>query len=932
MRRFFRLPSSYDRLLREADEEVRGHLEEWTAEFVARGMSEADAQAEAMRRFGDLNEFREHLATRASRIMRRTTVLQWLDEWTQDIRFALRQLTKARVYTAVAILTLALGIGANTAIFSVVHRLLLDPLAYPNGNRVVALKTEGSVGFIGSLASMAGSAPGNPPQWLAKAWATRTRSFEAVAGVDQIFLAMHPDGRQDTVTYARSTANLLRILGAHPTLGRAFLDEEERPAANHVAMISQDWWMRAYGGRESVLGLSLEYEGQKYTIVGVMPAGFTIPMTPRVLDWLSVPSPDVWLPAPIDETSIVYGLLRPGAAADAATRELNFIANDSAARAGDDGFMRPQADSIRARAMHARDFLSTREVRTVEILFVAVGVLLLVACANVANLLLLRAWGRRREFAVRLGLGAGRARLVRLALTESVMLAVAAGGLGVFLAWQGLRAIIALRPLALDRLADVRIEPAVLLWAGGISVLTGLVFGAASAVFVSSQRVAELLRSESRSASSGGASRRFRSALIVAEIALSFVLLVGAGLLTRSYLSLQDTQIGFAPGGLVSVDVLLPPAIQFGPNRAATRAAIRDRLAAMPQVSGAAYGMLPTAGFSLRGGIEIETATGPQRLSISQSMTTWIDSGYFRVAGIELIRGRVPRPGASDEVPLRLGSPRQLPPGLSPPPGRGPAEPPQPPPRRLSEEIVISLALAKRIAPDGNVMGMQLRTTSDRGPSQSQWSTIVGVSEDVHVPGARGDLYDYQVYTLPLTAMPNPTFVVRFSHVPSHVESELRETIQSVNATIIARRSRVANDYVREALAPTRFTLALLGTFAAIALTLAIVGLYGSIAYSVGQRTREIGIRMALGASSGAVSRLVIGDGARLSALGIATGLGISFAVTRFLSTLLYDTSPNDGLTYVVIAVAVAIVALAASTLPTRRAMAVDPVESLRAE
>ena len=429
---------------------------------------------------------------------------------------------------------------------------------------------------------MTADAPSDPPSDLLRAWAERARSFEQVAGVEQMFLSVRANSQQDTVSYAFTTANLLDLLGTRPSYGRMFRREEERPGANHVAMISHRWWQAAYDGRDDVLGKVLEYAGEKYTIVGVMPVGFTIPMSVRALDWLSMPSPDVWLPAPIQNTSIGFGLLRPGISSAAVTNELNAIAN-----AAESGAPPPppgraaSGDSIRARAMRAQDFLGSRERRTIEILFAAVGALLLIACANVANLLLVRAWTRRREFAVRMGLGAGRARLIRLALTESVLLAVAAGVLGVLVAWQGLRVIIALRPLALDRLADVQIDPAVLLWTGAISIFTGVVFGGAAAFFVASQNVADLLRSETRAASAGGASRRVRSSLIVVEIALSFALLVGAGLLTRSFAALQRTPLGFEPHNLVSVDVFFGPSIR--------RCRSRDRSATGDSVAPSRY-------------------------------------------------------------------------------------------------------------------------------------------------------------------------------------------------------------------------------------------------------------------------------------------------------------------------------------------------------
>jgi putative ABC transport system permease protein len=911
-----------DRLVQDANEEMRIHLDLWTQEFRDRGMSETDAAAAALRRFGDSRDYHDHVMRRAERKARWQRIIDWFLDWRQDVRFALRHFAKAPAFTAIAVTTLALGIGANTAIFSVVHRLLIAPLPYANGVRVVALKTLGRAGVAGSLVSMAPDAPSDPPRELLRAWAEQARSFEQVAGVEQVFLSIRPDSQQDTVSYAFTTANLLDLLGTGPSHGRMFRREEEKPGADHVAMISHRWWQAAYNGRDDVLGKVLDYEGGKYTIVGVMPVGFTIPMSARALDGLSMPSPDVWLPAPIENTSIGFGLLRPGMSSTAVTNELNAIANASESAApGPPSGMPVSRDSIRARAMRAQDFLGSRERRTIEILFAAVGALLLIACANVANLLLVRAWTRRREFAVRMGLGAGRARLIRLALTESVLLAVAAGALGMLVAWQGLRVIIALRPLALDRLADVQIDPTVLLWTGAVSMLTGVLFGSTAAFFVASQNVADLLRSETRASSAGGASGRVRSSLIVVEIALSFTLLVGAGLLARSFAALQRTPLGFDPHRLVSVDVFLSPAIRRAGRSIQVRQAILARLRETPGIVGASLGTLPTAGFRDLPTLEVETIDGPRTVDISQFQKTWIEGDYFGASRIKLNAGRAPNAGPSDETSMHgLGA--------------------------FSEEVVVSSSLARRIAPVGSAVGARVRAkgvvvrlpppgvslgaTPQR--AAGAWSTIVGVADDARLPGPRGDLETFQVYQMPVTPLGGTTYIARFASVPAHLESVLRRTIQQVDPTIVVRRVRVADDYLREALAPTRFTLALLGAFAGVALFLAVVGLYGSIAYAVSQRTREIGIRIALGASSKTVTRLVVGDGLRLAFVGLVIGGGTAAAASHTLSSLLYSVSAGDPATFTAIAALIGVVALAASYVPARRAARVDPVEALRSD
>ncbi|MEO7086353.1 MAG: ABC transporter permease [Gemmatimonadaceae bacterium] len=911
-------------LLRDDDDEMRIHIEMWVAEYESYGMARADAEAAALQRFGDSSEYRAYIGRRAERVSRWEAARDWFSEWMHDVRFAARHLRNTPAFSATAILTLALGIGASSAIFSVVHRLLIDPLPYPNGDRIVALKTNGSSGFVVGLATSPTNAPEDPSRALAHAWAARaTHSFDAMAGVEPIFLSMLPDGRQDTVSHALVTSNLLSMLGAEPALGRGFRREEEIPGASRVAMISYAWWQRVYGGSTDALGKIAEYEENPYTIVGVMPKGFAIPMSqPRGFGELALSSPDVWLPDKLVNTQMMFGLLKRGVSAADATRELQAIADTPPASAGGGPGAGARPGSVHARAMRAQDFLAPREVRAIQVLFVAVGALLLIACANVANLLLVRAWTRRREFAVRMGLGAGRARLIRLALTESVLLALVSGTLGVAIAWQGLHVIIALRPAALERLSDVQIEPAVLFWTAAVSVVTGVLFGAAAAFFVSTQNTSDLLRSETGQHSSGAITRRVRSTLVVAEIALSVALLVATGLLVRSFAALSETRIGFDPHNLVAVDVLMGPQVRRSGQSAAIREAVVQALRETPGIVAAGVGSMPAAGLRETTKLEVMTDRGMELVGMKERQKMWISSDYFSAAGIPIVAGRAPKPAATDEPPVASG----LPMGFD----------------VLSAEVIVSRGLARRLAPDGNVVGLRIRVadTPDRfhppnqpvSPTGDPWATIVGVAEDVHLPGPRGDLETYQLYQMPVTRMMDPMFVARFASVPRDVESVLRKTIQAVSPTLIVRRARIGDDYLREALAPTRFTLALLGAFAIVALVLSVVGLYGSIAYTVTQRTREIGIRIALGATPGGVTSLVVADGVRLLGLGLVVGIATAVLSTRALTSLLYGVSTVDPLTFVSIVAIVATIALAASILPARRAATINPVDALRAE
>ena len=900
VRRLLRLPWTRARAMRDMDDELRAHLDMRIDELRTLGLNQADAEVEALRRFGDTDAFRMHAARRAARQARWRSIAEWLDEWMQDVRFSGRQFRRNAGFTALAVVTLALGIGANTAIFSVVHRLLIAPLPYSNGDRIVKLvRANGENVFP-------------PTRSMVRAWHDRSRSLEMVAAVtvDALFLQDFGD-TPDTIP-AFVTSNYLTLLGLRPALGRGFTQDDEKPGAPPVAMISHGKWRREYGGSGDVLGTTLRVPGRadrSYTIIGVTPSGMSIPMSPSqgVNHDLRQAAPAIWLPASLNSIGYdhVFAKLKPGVSADDASAELQAILDSEPASTTAGSFR--AASQMRVRAMRAQDFLDPREAQTVRVLFVAVAVLLLIACANVANLLMSRAWTRRREFAVRTALGAGRARLTRQVLTESVMLALAGGAAGVGVAWAALQVIMAFKPVTLEELTGAQIEQTVLLWSAGISVLTGILFGCAPALFAAARSAGDVLRSETRTASGGTAARRMRSTLIVLEIAMSLVLLVGAGLLVRSFFALQATPLHFQPRGLVSADVML----MFNRDwtreaRDAQRSDLLERFRAIPGVSEATIGMMPGLGWRVAS--QGPSLTSDDGNSVDEHLVTFVTPEYFRVAGIRIVEGRLPDSAAAS-APV--------------------------------QEVIVNRTLARRISPDRGILGTRLAKQGGP-PATSGPYTVVGVIDDIEMPGRRSAAGMADLYAPMPSRLGELPVLLRSTLSEEEVVSAIRRVVAEYDPTLrsasgmpwgaILRSVTPGESYVRESFAPTRFAMALLVAFALIALLLSAVGLYGVVAYAVSRRTHEIGVRVALGADRHAVQRLILGGGLRLTVLGLILGLGAAVASTRLLAGLLYGVSAVDPVSFAAIALLVLTIASLASWVPTRRATRIDPMEALRVD
>jgi putative ABC transport system permease protein len=882
---------------------MRVHIDMRADELRALGMSEPDARAEALRRFGDEEEFQAYAARRAAVRARVSGIRELLTEWRQDLRFALRLFRKDARLTLLVVFTLALGIGANTAIFSVVHRLLIAPLPYPDGDRIVMLAMERKDhGFA------------RPGDNALRAWRARAHSLETIGAVSIDYIMVQDPGERDSIV-AAVTSNYLRLLGIAPVLGRDFTPEDVRPGSPRVAMISYGLWQRVYGGRPDVLGkpivatdrtdnppLGAPRNAVAHVIIGVAPPNMGLPISYEQpgAKWRQ-PTPSIWVPASLDSLgdADTYAKLRSGVSATRASKELQNILDS----------VPPQANAPRseaavpkccARAVRAQDVLDPRETRMIEILFVAVAALLLIACANVANLLMARAWTRRREFAVRIALGAGRGRLTRLVLTESVLLALAGGLLGIALAWATLHAVVAMRPPALENLDSVRVEPTVLLWCVGVSVLTGLLFGSAPALLSIAGSAGDVLKSESRASSGDRHARRIRSALIVGEIAVSLLLLVGAGLLVRSFIALQHTPLGFDPHGLASVQVIF----RRGPRQQVPgqQQAVLEQLRAIPGVTDAAIGVMPGEAFGAGERFKTDPDAGQSR-SVQVSGVTFMSPTYFRVTRMSLLQGRVP--DVESEVSGVFGD--------------GPL--PSPP------EIVVNRSLAEQLWPHESAVGKRVYSTQPRGVGMS--STVVGVVEDTRTPGPRPAL-DAEFYRPPVPIQ--TPFVVRTTIAPADLKPALSRAVLGADPGNIVYRITIGETYLRDAMAPSRFAMALLAAFSGVALLLSAVGLYGVIAYAVTQRTREIGIRLALGAAPRSVTSLVVRSGMHLTGVGVTLGVAAAVGGTRVLRGMLYGVSPGDPMTFTAIVALVVAIALAACYLPARRAAHIDPTEALRAE
>ncbi|MFL6594806.1 MAG: ABC transporter permease [Chthoniobacterales bacterium] len=801
-----------------------------------------------------------------------------------DLRYAFRQLFKSPGFTVVAILTLALGIGACSAIFSVVNGVLLRPLDYPNADRVVVLREAQPPQFPEFSTA--------PPNYID--WTKQAKSFEQIAAYGGAQMNLTGEGEPQRLIGQRTTANYFDVYGVKPVLGRWYSAEEDSPGKDHVVVLSYPFWQRVFGGGANVIDKQVQLNGEPYTVVGVAPKDFG--QQNKV---------DVWKPMAFkpDETSndargahyvTTTGLLRPGVTVAQADAEMRVIAAQLAAQY-------PKSNKgWTVFVMSVLDY-SVRDVRVVlYTLLGAVGCVLLIACANIANLLLARATARHREISIRAALGAGRGRLVRQLLTESVVLALFGGIAGLILAHWGLAALLALAPATLPRTSSIHLDGTVVAFSLGLSLLTGVIFGAAPSWLAAHADVNEALKQGARGSTEGGVRGRFRSALVILEVAFALVLLGGAGLLARSFMALTHVDPGFVPENATVLRLALPEKKYPKPEQqTAFVDSLLQRLNALPGVQAVGVSqVLPLIGdysmaFEIEGRPELPESDWPS--------TTYyaITPDYFRAMGIRLMRGRAFT--AQDD-------------------------------KQAPHVAIINETLARQFFPNEDPIGKRINIPNDAPGSPKKWREIVGIVADVKQAGVDKETTSQSYEPFAQSPFNAVNVVVRTAGSPAAMLSALRPAVYAVDKDQPIGSIRPLEEIMAEKIAQQRFAMLLLTVFSAVALVIAAVGIYGVMAYSVVQRTGEIGIRMALGAQTRDVLRLVLSQAGKLIGLGLAVGLLTTFAASRAMESILFRTSAYDPLTLTLITFILAAVALVACFLPAHRATKVDPIIALRVE
>src|SRR5262245_14351362 len=867
---------------RELDEELRYHVEQQTDQNIRLGMSPEEARQSALKSFGGVEQAKER--SRDARGVR------WIEDLWQDLRYGARMLVKNTGFTLVAALTLALGIGANTAIFSVVNGVLLRPLPYKDPQRLVIVF---------------GTRPQNPEFPVMPGdfidLRSQNQSFEHVAAFCPQSLNLTGGGRPEVISAVNASANLFALLGVEVMHGRAFLPEEEQPGNHRVVILSHRLWQRRFGSDLKIVGRTITLNDEPYAIIGVAPPGFQFP---RKGDWQAGvwfrPEVDIYTPLALTPAQInnrrgpslaVIARLKPQFSVEQAQAEMTGIAERLRQQFPDTNRDR----GIRLVTLHQQ--IVGRVKLALLVLLSAVGFVLMIGCANVANLLLARAAARQKEIAIRTALGAGRWRVIRQLLTERALLGLLSGSVALLMALWGVDLLQKIIPDDLPCADQIGIDGRVFGFTLLISLVAGALFGLFPALQASRVSLNEALKEGGRG-SGGAGHNHFRNLLVVSEVALALTLLVGAGLMLRSFIRLMSVDPGLDARNVLALEIRLPQSRYAPPQQAVFFQRLLERLRALPGVQAAsAVYPLPlsraedTIGFRIEGRPPSESGEWPP------AGPRCVGAEYFKVLNIQLRKGRVfTESDGANAAPV----------------------------------VIVNEELARQYFPNQDPIGGRLALNCCDG--RLTWREIVGVVGDVRHVGLdrelRPEIY-FPFMQLPLSSL---TVITRTSGDPLGFVAAARDQVQEIDKDQPITNIRTMEEVLARSISQQRFNLSLLAAFAGLALSLAAIGIYGVMSYLVTQRSHEIGVRMALGAQTGDVIRLVIKQGMALTFAGVSIGLIIAFGLTRLLRNLLFDVSVTDPLTYFVIALLLALVALLACYLPARRATKVDPLVALRCD
>jgi predicted permease len=848
------------------------------------GMAPELARAEAASRFGDPAAVRDECVTIDQQYAREVRIMEWIESVWSDVRYAFRTMRRAPVFTAVTVVTLALGIGATTAMFSLVDGILLRPLPYPQPERLVWFRQSfPEKGLDDWTLSQENAA-------IYRDRATEFSSFAAFARRGMTLGGERPEQLVGELT----TGQFFKVLGVSPLLGRAYTDEEDAPRKNDVAVLSYGLWQTHFGGDRRILGKTIDINGAPVTVIGVMPAAFSFPRADVQL----------WIPLGLDPNRkfgwFLTGVarLKPGTTVERAHQQTTAIFREWARQAP--GLLPPSTvpehTGLTTLVSPLRERLTRDVERPLLILQAAVLLILLIAVANVATIQSSRAASRSREIALRNVLGATSGRVARQLLTESVALALIGAAIGTSIAILGIRAFTHSDALSLPRLDEVGVDGRVLAFTLAIAVVAGVLFGLAPVVYTMRDRLTGDLAAGQRE-TSHRATRRLNGALIVAQITLSVMLLISAGLVLKSFRQLLQTDLGFEARGATALALPLPQQKYMnGASAVPFMDATLAELRSIPDIRSAALAStVPYSGDVNTDGYLIEghappSATGTETQVITMSVTP----GYFRTMGIRLDRGRdFTEADRSSTLPV----------------------------------TIVDEALALRYWPDGNGVGKRLRLTGD-----TTWLTIVGVAASVRDEDAATEARPHMYAPVTQAATSHPLLVLRTTGDPGPALAAARRIIHRLEPGVPLDNARPLTDYLGRALATRRMMEILLGAFAVLAVTLAAVGIYGVMSLYVANRTREFGIRMAVGAEPLAVMRLVMWEGTALAIAGIVIGVGGAMFATRWLGSLLYDVSARDPLVFVSLPLVLLAVAAASCYVPARRAAKSDPLVAIRAD